>query len=228
MNCILYLTDFSEQSHQALNYLLPVADELRARIIFVHLLMDDELPAVQKVQKYEEAECLPFFNRLKQAVVQYGYRNNCSMLTGHRLCKGRLKENIAKLLKSVDPYAVVIHREYSENPWFRKNSIADQLLQSVSVPLLIIPVSSSYTGILRIGYFSAWEDLKPEQLRDILHKIQMFRSSLCLFILTADAGALETIQQETEQQVPEVIDNERISFFILNPTFIHSRIVEKS
>lgn len=225
MNCILYLTDFTERSTQALGFLLPVADELRARIIFVHLIEGHNASPKQKVSKSEEKEFLPLFNQLKQSVVMYGYKNNCEMLTGHLLLKGDLVANIRGVVKTLSPYAIIFQHDFSKRSRLLPGNIYEQLINAIHVPLMIIPASLVYNRISSIGYFSGVYKQMQNGLNDLLYKMRMFKSKLFAYYLPEELNTQSVkLLDEIVKQFPDAIDLENIHIDQLDPKYIGSRV----
>ncbi len=224
MNCILYLTDFSDRSKKALEFVMPVADELRARIIFIHLLKGDS-DQKQKVLKKEENEYLPFFNKLKHHVILYAFKNNCEMLTGHLLLKGDLVANLRSLMKQMTPYAVVTHYDYAARSKILLGKVYGQLLKALSAPVMIVPEYAEYGQIRAIGYFSGMLKSMHAELNDLVYKMRMFKSKLFAYYLPDEfKNARESLVEELSEQFPDVIKNERISLKKLDPKYVASRV----
>ncbi len=225
MNSILYLTDFTERSKQALKYILPIADELRARIVFVHHIKGAPSIAKQKILKKEEQDILPSFNQLKQSVIMYGFKNNCEMLTGHLLLKGDLAENMRGIMKKISPYAIVIQSDYSAKSKLLLGHVFEQLMKVVNTPVMIIPELAEYVQLNAIGYFSCVFKQMHDELNDLLYKMRMFKSRLLAFYVPDQLNFEEnTLLEEISLQFPDAIKSDRISLSQLDPKFIGSRI----
>lgn len=223
MNCILYLTDFSEPSDKALAYIMPVADELRARIIFVHHINGDA--AKQKVNKKEEKEFLPYFNLLKSKVIKYAFANNCEMRTGHLLIKGDIVENMLSLLKQLSPYAIATHYDYAARSKILLGNVYHQLLKVLTAPVMIIPEYAEYVEIKAIGYFTGMVKTMHAEFNDLVYKMRMFKSKLFAFYLTPEIKQQpDRLIDELTDLFPDAVKNDRISLKKLEPKYIASRI----
>lgn len=223
MNCILYLTDFSERSTKALTYMMPVADELRARIIFVHMVHGEEQK--QKVLKKEEKEFLPYFNQLKSKVIKYAFANNCEMRTGHLLIKGDLVENMQAILRQLSPYAIVTHYDYAARSKILLGNVYDRLLKVLTAPVMIVPEYAEYVHIKAIGYFSGVVKSLNAEFNDLVYKMRMFKSKLFAFYLPDDIkDNHDQLIDQLIEQFPDAIKNERITLKKLEPKYVASRI----
>ncbi len=202
---------------------MPVADELRARIIFVHIINGEEQK--QKVLKKEEKEFLPYFNQLKSKVIKYAFANNCEMRTGHLLVKGDLVENMRALLKQLSPYAIVTHYDYAARSKILLGNVYVKLLKVLTSPVMIIPEYAEFVQIKAIGYFSGMVRSVHAEIHDLVYKMRMFKSKLFAFYLPEDLKQNhEQLVSELTEQFPDAIKNERISLKKLEPKYVASRI----
>jgi len=225
MSCIFYLTDFSERSTKALEFILPIADELRARVIFVHLINGQAQGQKERVTKKEEQEFLPDFNRLKQKVISYAFTNNCEMLTGHILLKGDLVENMKSVVRKLPPYAIVTPYTYASKSKSILNNRYDKLLRSVNSPLLIIPEYMESHSIKAIGYFSEIIEKLHGELYNLIFMMGMFKSSLFAFYLPGrSANDTDHIYEEMKTKFPSSLETERLTFKPLDTKYVASKV----
>lgn len=184
MNAVLFATDFSPASYQTLDYALHVADEWRARILFTHVIADQndniQSPGIKSPSAREERSYLPVIRQFKEKVIRYAFDNNCEMRTGHLLLKGDFSGNIASAIRKCKPYALIA----SLGPFTGKRDPGNDCMQKIlqcKIPLMIIPESAQFSRIRNIGFFSSPSDT-PRFPEALLQMAALFGARILFFL----------------------------------------------
>ena len=139
------LPTFSEASEHAFRQVLPVADQLRAKIYFVHV---EHVPAtdiqasggmLEQVMQHRRQAAMEGLNKMKWETAEFAFNNNTHIESDHILTTGMIVEEIIHAADSIQPQFVVLGTftpPFSSSFWRFSSRYIDQkmLLAVVAFP----------------------------------------------------------------------------------------------
>lgn len=172
MNQLLFATDLESDGEAGFRFVLPLADVLRARIIFMHVehIPPTELQAsggmLQEVLKHRREMATKGLHQLKMATAEYAFENNTHIETDHVLSTGLVAEELVHAAKEIKPDMVLVGAGGQKGfPSILAGSIAGQLIRKLDCPLLVIPDHMETFPQGDLLFASGWDE-KDDGLLD--------------------------------------------------------------
>lgn len=206
MNTILFATDFSEASEHAFRQVLPVADQLRAKIYFVHV---EHVPAtdiqasggmLEQVMQHRRQAAMEGLNKMKWETAEFAFNNNTHIESDHILTTGMIVEEIIHAADSIQPQFVVLgvpsHHHF---PALFGGSVAGTLIRKCSWPLLLFPPVITRYPAGDILFASGWDAGDEEILSRLMTLAAQLRKKVQLLHIS------QARENGSEQQVEAYI-----------------------
>lgn len=216
MPTILFPTDFSHVARRALDYVMPIAEQLDAKVLLLHVcnlpasyaeaptyVLDEEMAVVEAEAR---ARMCDTQRQLRSAYPQV----SCCT----RIIRGSTVASIVELAQEVD-WVMMGTRGAG---WWRQlfgGSIASRVMAQAPCPVLSIPARDTFHGIRHIIFASNYEPGDLQALRSITELARVFEAEVeVVHISTATEEAAPEQFRAFCQRVEETIAYPRLSFRI--------------
>ncbi|MBC8173573.1 MAG: universal stress protein [Chitinophagales bacterium] len=191
MSVILFVTDFSEYSERAFQYTLHVADRLRAKIMFLHVI-EHKTPGKKQPQHLSEKNktetpenVLEEISKLRMRVAEFAFAQNCQIVTDYNITKGVMTEEIVKYAAKINASHIITGEPGSDkkSKWIL-DDMSTALIQTSKIPFLRIPISARYNGIKDMAYIMEGEKSNENIFRKLFTLSAQFGSRIHAIVLT--------------------------------------------
>lgn len=223
MKSILFTTDFSDCANNALEYVLPMADYLRCKLVFMH---SNQLPAAEvqmadfmiaDIMEQKNKQAIASINTLKFRTSEYAFQNNVEITVDHILTVGFPLDEILKAADSVKPELVVAGTT-GEGGLMKMlfGSTTTGLIKKVNYPLLLVPDEAKNTGINNIAFAAGFEKNDIEIIGKLLTLCAQLQSRLFVFHVDADSNQSDyNLLDDIHDQFPEELKRNTLFVEIL-------------
>lgn len=232
MKNILFPTDFSEQSHNALLYALQIAQKTNARILTLHVFFKPDITGAGHLPQTMEQ----FYESIDLYELEI-YRNELPALKKIAQSVGLDQIEMQHLLKEGNPQETIVEIAKAENAdlivmgtsgahglkaifW---GSIAGEVMESAPCPVLAIPAKAAFDGkIDNIVFTTSYS----EEEITALHRVSAFAASFeaAIHCVNVDLAHIEQITGHMQQFKGATADLANIQYQVLDGIDIREEI----
>lgn len=183
MNTILYPTDFSENSINALPYAIDLAKRVNSRLVFLHVFeislmapANDFTSREQTALKVAEDVRTASRDRLAETLTKFDLEDlECVSLIN----EGKVEEEIIKITKSMKVDLIVLgtHGETGSRELLM-GSVAVHVIRQAECPVLAIPQDAVFKPLKKIVYATELEFYEDKFFQDTLDIARFFDASV--------------------------------------------------
>lgn len=220
MKRILFPTDFSDVATNAFIHALELAKKVNGEIVLLHTF---EFPIIdnqyfpENYQVLFDSIELAKFDKFKEEIPKLRkmaeelHLDNIKL--SHRLMDGDLLQNIKTTIKE-DKIDFVVMGTSGASGWKEIfiGTNTGEVLTSIDIPVLTIPLIAKYTKIETIGFTTRFRDKDKLALKNVLSLAKKMNARVkCLYVKTSSSDVSETVINNWET---EFID-EPVLFYII-------------
>lgn len=231
MKKILFPTDFSEAAENAFVHALEFAKIVNAELVLLHSF---ELPVYDNqffpenynllFESIQLSEFDMFKNEIPKLRAIAAQRNLSNIKMSHRLMDGNLIFNIKKAIEEENIDFVVMGTSGATG-WeaFFLGTNTGNIIATVSVPVLSVPVNSQFKKIETIGFTTRFRNKDKKALQDVLKIAKKTQAKVkCLYVKNEDSDVLD----ETIKQWEVEFKGEPIEFVIIYNEEVQDAILD--
>jgi len=156
---ILCPLDFSSVSENALRFAFQFADAFKAEVHLLHIIepavgmvMDTphSIPIINSKSIENAREALKSFSEKNLTSVSQKLKSPATLFSGIEIGPIGITINDFAIRNKMDLIIMGTHSDKNKSWW--EGSVASEVLESPSTPILIVPESSEYTAIERLSF----------------------------------------------------------------------------
>jgi nucleotide-binding universal stress UspA family protein len=187
MKTIITLTDFSENSLNAVKYAADMARFIRARLVIMHVVLlpvsSGEAPVPAFNMEYLENEAVTQINNLKEKLLE---RTNEKIIIHTEVKLGNVLPQLKQYADLVKPYAIVMGEESAGS--FERlflGGTAVTAIKNVYWPLILVPFNVHFDDIKKVGLACDLDDVQETIHADTIKRfISDFNAELHVMHVT--------------------------------------------
>ncbi|MBC3541144.1 universal stress protein [Rufibacter sediminis] len=221
MTTILCPTDFSKSSKNAIHYADEIAQRINSHVLLFHNIpepvstsseaMGHEAGYPTKEEIKRKVKKLSKLKGIREDEEENGWGGSVSYET--RIRYGETHQKIAHLAQEEKVDLVVLGTEEAEN--IADHSLADQVVQQVACPVLMVPGKVSFKPLRRIVVATDLRGFCPADMNLVLKLVNYFGAQLHLVhVLTKDDATARQFSLEELERMSKRITYQRVSHHV--------------
>jgi nucleotide-binding universal stress UspA family protein len=231
MKRILFPTDFSDVASNAFVYALKWAKIIDAEIILLHTF---EMPIIdyqyfpdnysQLFDSFELAKFENFRDQIPKLRAIAEKHNLDHINLYHKLMNGELISNI-KICVKEEKIDFVVMGTAGASGWkeFFIGTNTGDVLSSISVPVLSIPLKATYKKNDTLGFTTLYRDKDTVALKNVLSIAKLTKAKVkCLYVKTKKADVTEEKIDSWKKKFAQ----EPIEFFVISSDYVEQTIID--
>ncbi len=231
MKKILFPTDFSDIANNAYVHALELAKVVKAELILLHTF---EIPIInneyypENYQDLFDSLELSKFEKFKDEIPKLRAiaeeRKLEHIPISHRLMEGDLISNIKDCIEA-DKIDFVVMGTSGRTGWtdFFFGTVTGDVLHTVSVPVLSVPINAKYNKLEKIGFTTRFREKDKVALQEVLTFAKKTNAKVhCLYVKTRYSD----ISNEKIAEWEKEFEHEPVMFFVLPNDEVKESIIE--
>ncbi len=231
MKRILFPTDFSEVAANAFVHALELADSINGELILLHSfefpILDNQYFPENYKNLFDSLELAKFdkfkdeINKLRALAEE---RNLDTIKMSHRLMDGNLIHNMKIAIKE-DAIDFVVMGTSGASGWKETfvGTNAGEVITSINVPVLCIPLISKFTEIETICFTNRYKTKDKEALQQVLKIAKKLKAKVkCLYVKNNDSNVSEITITAWKKEFKD----EPLQFFVIPSEEVEETIVD--
>jgi len=185
MSIILFPTDLTGYAENAYQYILHLADKLRAKIVFLYVEGQVNKSEAGKLEKGGDS-VHKLMHELKFRAADFAYKHDCEIVTEHMITKGDAADEILKAANKLSPMMIALSTKgYNHRTTKHIGNTTATVLRESKFPVLVIPEQAMYKSVQNIALATALDEKDESLIYKLMITAAVFNAKVHVFHVEA-------------------------------------------